>query len=114
MKLRSLFALCTLLLGSAVYAAPATQATPAGDLSFLAPAATTPAPAATTPGCQAPALPFLTPAPTDRTDICGSCSQSRACVGHTVGGQCSSAGGRCFDGGSVCSSGGLNCYCGVA
>jgi len=107
MKRMSLFALCMLLLGSAVYAAPATQATPAGDLSFLAPAATT-------PGCQAPALPFLTPAPTDRTDICGSCSQSRACVGHTVGGQCSSAGGRCFDGGSVCSSGGVNCYCGVA
>jgi hypothetical protein len=100
----SLFALCMLLLGSAVYAAPATQATPAGDLSFLAPAATT-------PGCPAPALPFLTPAPTNRVDICGSCSY-RACIGHNAGGACG-IGKWCFEQ-DICSSGGWNCYCGPA
>jgi hypothetical protein len=104
MKLRSLFALCMLLLGSAVYAAPAAQATPAGDLSFLAPAATT-------PGCPAPALPFLAPAPTDRASTCGSCSVS-SCIGHQTGSFCGF--GKWCQVADSCSSGGWTCYCGAA
>jgi len=110
MNLRSLLALCLLLLASAVYAAPAAQATPAtpaGDLSFLTPAAAT-------PGCAAPALPFLAPASTDRVATCGSCSVS-ICVGHQTGSLCSfgSGGNKFCQVGDSCSSGGWNCYCGA-
>jgi hypothetical protein len=111
MKLRFLLALSLLLLGSAVYAAPAVQttpATPAGDLSFLAPAAAT-------PGCPAPALPFLAPAPTDRVDMCGSCSLA-SCRGHQTGSFCGFGSGglnKFCQVADSCSSGGWTCYCGM-
>ncbi|MEA2691666.1 MAG: hypothetical protein QOJ16_1053, partial [Acidobacteriota bacterium] len=80
----------TALLLTASLATASTPATPATDTpAFLTSTAAS-------PGCAATDLPFLTPAPSQRTgNPCGPCSDS-PCQGTTTGTFCGYQGGRTY------------------
>ncbi|HEY0510775.1 MAG TPA: hypothetical protein VGH73_02650 [Thermoanaerobaculia bacterium] len=75
-----------LLLASLAGAAvpPVATADPAvGAAAFMTPAAST----ATSPGCAKADIPFLAPAPSQKSATCGSCSET-VCAGYSVGTVC--------------------------
>lgn len=85
MKLRStlLACVCLLLMGSLVHAAApdASPAAPANEAVMALFADEKPA------DCPTADLPFLAPAPTDKTDLCGPCSVT-SCQGKNVNSVC--------------------------
>jgi hypothetical protein len=111
MKLRStlLACACLLLMGTlASAAAPAaTPATPANEAVTAQPSAET------APGCPAADLPFLSPAPTERADACGACSDT-LCQGKNTYNVCAYRFGETYTCVSyqTCSDGSTRkCYC---
>lgn len=102
MKLGSLFLalVCLTLMGSLASATPTPQqVAPPGDVSPLPPAQAS-------PDCPTAELPFLAPAPSERSaSPCGACSDT-ACQGKELFGFCAYRSGKvytCYDFGQTCS-----------
>jgi hypothetical protein len=108
MTSRFILLIFTALLLTASLATASTPATSADTPAFLTSTAAS-------PGCAATDLPFLTPAPSQRTgNPCGPCSDS-PCQGTTTGTFCGYQGGRTYTcqivyGGS-CGTSPLSFYC---